>query len=925
MVTIRLFVILIFCAQLGLPSSAFAQVNQIVRLGELGAVSKAKLAAKGIDSVEVEKAGSLSRLHFLDASGNTLRTLEVNATTRAELAEFRPSKIHEYLHIMKTQSPHIAKTKLKQFPTEAVAFFFAIGAVTTWELIANYSKNPVGMEQFLEMQKDPVGAVGFAAFMVANGLAAEPIMMMTQSKALRIFIPYLGMSVGMMASNVVHEIGHFPHLMECALKRKNCDKAYEAWLDYRFDDKAHQWNPGLVSLLISAAGSGLIEMGVRATLPKVLRIVGAEFLLSLTPTGWVGKGGMWVLKVARFASFVYLDHLIIEPVNFAYQNAIGAGPVLKEQGQRLITAANRERLGFNSATQNLCPTDRLKRSGEKCAEDFSNRIYEFSHRMNDWQEVNLSQVNMSYQNWQQYLGGLSAQYQVAKSFYHDLVTDLWNARFYTAEGYSPLVLRSAPLHGVYIAEGELAELEAQVFQPAIVEDLQRDWLGQTARSFFNSALARDLQAKLHPSDRKAFDEIEAALLSNNLKQMGQALRRLRNILRKDAYLKFESRSPELTRALKVLSDKIGPDAEPLLVPGELYLRLVTQQNELYQANIFNSGMGQAKLGSTYSLLRQMIMGPDPKLDSLVKSNLSGFPAEFIPPKITPLSNLSSARLPTDNYTPVAEDLKFNNYGLIQNRTRLGSPMTFLAQGGLDPAILGDQEGGARVHIWWDEQVDPHVAKALSDYTHKYRAIVQVLRKELLSGLYLTEPAKTSARGNRSSSGNSNKGKFFMNRSDFSNGGFALHREAMTMLLALSQNPQSYSEPKENDLALNWARQSLVTAPAKLRKLEADLDTVYEQAIQYFSSGTMDPKKVLQTIGEWHINYGDYLDSLDINERQAQVLTASVDQQIERLRNWVLMMLATDFKQFTDGNAEQPKVTCPNGNSMNVFLKNLGCP
>ena len=85
--------------------------------------------------------------------------------------------------------------------------------------------------------------------MMANGAATQPLAAIFKSPRLHAGLPYLGMSVGMVASSIVSEVGHIPGLKECALSLKfnkdACDKAYEGWLKFSFAEKGMKMMPSL--------------------------------------------------------------------------------------------------------------------------------------------------------------------------------------------------------------------------------------------------------------------------------------------------------------------------------------------------------------------------------------------------------------------------------------------------------------------------------------------------------------------------------------------------------------------------------------------------------------------------------------------------------------------------------------------------------
>ncbi|MES3037926.1 MAG: hypothetical protein V4736_08470, partial [Bdellovibrionota bacterium] len=144
---------------------------------------------------------------------------EVLKAKEAFAAAIKKELPHVHHSMFKGKRPNVFVESFKKFPMDAASFFIAIGAMTTFDLLTNYNDNPVAYDQFLDGQKDPVGMLSFYAFMVANGVtnrAIQDLLGDKRNKQFRHFLPYFGMSMGMTASNMVHEIYHFPHLKDCA-------------------------------------------------------------------------------------------------------------------------------------------------------------------------------------------------------------------------------------------------------------------------------------------------------------------------------------------------------------------------------------------------------------------------------------------------------------------------------------------------------------------------------------------------------------------------------------------------------------------------------------------------------------------------------------------------------------------------------------
>lgn len=206
-------------------------------------------------------------------------------------------------------------SQLRRFPTETLMFFVAIGVVNTANLLADYSNNPLLMEQHLQTLTDPIGNLSFLAFMVANGYAhhfldrpalttrylKKDIAQIFQSSAIQAklkgvpesvflseaakytdgkalnamklayahMIPYLSMTVGSMAS---HFVGDFFHTMQACVQsfspqNKQAkptkqlsplgsisqDPCDVAWREWTIEKKFNTYAPAIASMMLSQA------------------------------------------------------------------------------------------------------------------------------------------------------------------------------------------------------------------------------------------------------------------------------------------------------------------------------------------------------------------------------------------------------------------------------------------------------------------------------------------------------------------------------------------------------------------------------------------------------------------------------------------------------------------------------------------------
>ncbi len=882
----RLFSIKYFLFSLVFTLLLFPQLgySKIIELAGVGLFSSSKLAQAGITHVSIDKQSfKKTIIHFLDDKGKVLHSLELDSSAPSVLKNFAPSKLNQYLHHLKTKSGSITVHKLKAFPYEAFSFFAAIGAITSAELIFNYNKNPLAMDQFLTQQADPVGQVGFAAFIVANGLAAEPLMMVTTNPTLRTFIPYMGMSVGMIASNIVHEIGHFPHLTECALERKNCDKAYEAWLDYDSTSTLANWTPGLASMILSTVAAGSIELGIRSLATKVIKTMGAELVLSLTPTGWVAAGGRFLYKVSQLAGFIYIDQLIHEPLVNLWENSTSLGPKLKTAA---AMAAQTNPANIVTSNQEGCSIQRKRRDKEACLEDEAYHISRFDHISKEWQTFILTSVLTKHQNWSDYLSQLSAQYFVSKNFYFDFHSDAWKGIYQNAENYIPLIQKSAPLYGVNTSVNTSPADEAYFLMPDTVEKEQLNWITSVLSKYNNQNQPQTALSKSSSSQAAWVNRIFDYLNSNQVLHIGQGIELL------NYYSKLpHPHNPELTTLLNNLRIDIGINATPLLTKGSLYLEILPKINSNYQSNPFTGFLKpDANKNLTSYLVTQMLTGPNAK-SNLISSNLSGFKASFTPPRVT------------DDSIPLVYDQpkKWMPFDLIGNIT-FAHPTSNANQSALDLLIYSNKKlpafsassAGSEIALWWKAQVEPQLFIALDDYASKYSDIIHEFKEEHFKIDQIS----------------------WQNRSGgFHNSALALQNDIFRFYLAklfslrLADKDPLFSYNKNRDQqALDWAHYVLDLQKNKLLPAEMELISLTNTLLKISSNIVLDAPHFsdstsmvnLQSLSEkWLEQYQALLLELpsEPNERVNQALLTAVDYQIKNLINWTQIISLTNKATF----------------------------
>jgi len=166
------------------------------------------------------------------------------------------------------------------FPAQSALFGVAIGAVMATKMMTDYSANPAAFLQYIEGLDDPMTHISFFMFMAASGFTQDYLKTkvggMNGSKnvrRMRAAIPYIGMSAGLIVSNLTHEVSSLlsacsDHLLKPSKPNKvgqpdPCDMAHDEF--FNFENKVEMYIPMILSMTLSTAGlsyaQGLVASG----------------------------------------------------------------------------------------------------------------------------------------------------------------------------------------------------------------------------------------------------------------------------------------------------------------------------------------------------------------------------------------------------------------------------------------------------------------------------------------------------------------------------------------------------------------------------------------------------------------------------------------------------------------------------------------
>ncbi|MGZ5278709.1 MAG: hypothetical protein ACXWC9_02130 [Pseudobdellovibrionaceae bacterium] len=640
------------------------------------------------------------------------------------------------------------KFALIDFPIEAFAFFLALGALNYTQLYFDFAENPISMEQHLHAHdartaEGRIGFVSFFAFMGANRVTDH--MLRTHLKPnskLRAFVPYMGMSVGFMASNIVHEIHNFGELKKCvrALRERieeeekyaTCERAYDNWSEVGLE-KMQQYAPTLMAMVTSTITSGIVES---LTIKKVIMATSWKFIYEAatigTPLGWGARTIKFTYHVASLMWFTKFQMLQEPGLTQWFKNWQDGGELASSLNTIMAELHLKKRNGWK-------PLSEAERGAEH---DLDMEIHKFSQRSKEWRKGNMMDVLNSHGAWLGFLTNFSTTYKAAMEFDSFFMAE-YNKKF---QEKKPSLL-DAPFYlaGVKAEKPEDDSIKLDLLNnTSDYEDRQLGHLIKV-RAYYEKWLAEQ-----SPADQKTYAKFYAEIreilehlptqeefqrVDGKKIDMPRIAKGL-DILNKKLHLKNQypgifNRSLKPPPAIIIenetllnLRSEIG-EPWPLYQPGEGFLSAYGQDDAKAKT------LGMIKVPKQWERLRlpkpshylfsQILKGPRADLNQAVIEESDGFPATFLPPRLVDSYKYQvmdaavrgqKGTLPTIFNSPVivkgAKPQSFNTaFDIVRGPNLLKS-------------VLEEKEG---FMAWWNKHVETQYIKAWDKYENEYQRIM----------------------------------------------------------------------------------------------------------------------------------------------------------------------------------------------------------
>ncbi len=367
---------------------------------------------------------------------------------------------------------------IKGFPVEALIFYAAIGATMVRKAYTNSFKDgkqdPRWMENFITELTTPMGIISFFAFVLASGATGHLYSrFLTQPFASKVagalsvarlkhamdisnpsarkqyertrfkwrvpvrFVGPLSMSMGMMASNIVHELDYVAsysqHAQGCSdalprlltgAKTNRASEDDNLACDLFYDEltgNALSWLPGLASMIVASTLSHALVNGTVGFVRGVAFKHGVSLTKLANTATWLvpipgarlvkvaGMTGQYSLRFLNLYAFMEMDQVVTHDF-FKY---------IWMDGQKSERLAD----GISDLAQHLNVSYdtpyRICENGEEDCEYHKSihAIHKTASRFNQWRQHQMMLASMAHSNWFTHVSTALGSFDLAKNVY----------------------------------------------------------------------------------------------------------------------------------------------------------------------------------------------------------------------------------------------------------------------------------------------------------------------------------------------------------------------------------------------------------------------------------------------------------------------------------------------------------------------------
>lgn len=580
----------------------------------------------------------------------------------------------------------IALNSAIKLPATKMLFHTIDGFIFLSSLASKSEGNPLKMVHHLEATLDPIAWFSFYTFMISQGyyidFKTKHLSPELKAQAMQNLM-YKGLVLGSFASTFTADV--LTLFKDCTLKRfsnapsekidEACGEALKQWTVTK---KFNQYGTQILTLIAGQIISDAIEKdivkkaassklakssiskigsGILKTTNNLRKLVGADVIIQITPSGFTIKAVHWLLQTAQIVNFLAVDHIISHEVNRIGGNLTQAfsfrfnAKNIEESASWL--SENKWNFDTVSATKLGFKNSRPQKLGKE--------ILEYTDNMNAWRLHLNSKNEEDIQLWIQTNADLIHQLIYSRDFYKK-----FSEQISTQNDYPRIIL---PLFGVATGKenDQVKDADQYILRPAIVEKYQHERLISLSQEYGLLIKQQNLDAE----DKNVLLKLMSALASTDVKVQGQALAKINIFLRRyriDSSVQASLKTPEAENILAALVKRIG-NPYPIFEPGLAF----SYAYSINEANAVIDKSAHFPISSSFHyfhntpvyLMYRMFCGP--LITQISENNTDAFAFKW--PRIThqdnstnPLCSLgtSTFQVPTKNGTNVfTTDLLFN--------------------------------------------------------------------------------------------------------------------------------------------------------------------------------------------------------------------------------------------------------------------------
>lgn len=646
------------------------------------------------------------------------KVLEVPYSSTERLRRFSPRSVNS---LLKEELKRVTKAgksawsqTMKNMPMEASIFFVGMGAIAAAQIFTDFAQYPIALEQHVQHQTSPVGAVALSSFILTQGITSNVVDLYARNTKFAPFVPYLGMTAGFFVSSYLSNVAADPNVQACiktwmggkltaedkdkGIAEDPCEKAYEHLV---LKQKLWEMAPNLVSMLLSTVLSSVAQHAVTTA---VLRTTGVNLAVWLVPGSAQVKGFyVFLARGIQFTVFLTFDLWLQQRITYLWKNIMD-GKDIQVLRDDLVQSYQ----------------DSHGKSWTQSAPSVLTKLKELQKLSSGWRMANMADVYEAHTAWQTNLNQLTGMYNASQLFYSSLLAEVRNAR---AGKYSHVFLQ-APLNGIKprnLQEGREAILHTN---PLLGEELQKETAIEIGRELRERIDSNKNQFKtMLPEEQKFLLKLQASLISSDLEKMAAGM------------VDFTSMTQKMQRTphgfshffgleMRQLQNDLG-QVKPLLDYGRIFMESYLQVPE-HKESVKGlvtptvSGAIRTETLPDYFFV-QMICGPKIQNNEQAVFKVRGFSSHFAPPSVVNF-NSSEEELCQSTSRPYSMD-HFYRLALNKARGGMGALVTHV-----DPKIIG--QDSEEFNNWWKKHSEAQMIQAFEDFGKHYEEIVMNLLNHL---------------------------------------------------------------------------------------------------------------------------------------------------------------------------------------------------